>query len=364
MDLEMVKFDCKHFKGYIPCKPNKMDDSICDTCQHYDKISKKILIIKLGAIGDVIRTTPLIQKYRTLYPGAHFTWVTLFPDVLPEDEIDKIYKLDSVSIFTISNSVFDIAINLDKEVEACMLLAKTTATEKYGFTMDNDHIAPATEKATHKLITGLFDSISQKNTKSYLEEIFEICHLEFNYEEYLIRINDSLRAKWKKELVAKSEGKKIVGLNTGCGERWKTRLWPQEQWISFIQELKKQGYFCILLGGKAEDEQNKIYARETGAYYPGYYSLEEFISLTDSCDVIVTQVSLMMHIAIALRKQMVLFNNIFNPHEFELYGRGVIIEPTSGCDCYYGNSCKREQSCMHDIKVDEVVKSVQILSNK
>ena len=34
-------------------------------CTNYDKITKRILIIKLGAIGDVIRTTPLVEKYRT-----------------------------------------------------------------------------------------------------------------------------------------------------------------------------------------------------------------------------------------------------------------------------------------------------------
>ncbi|MEZ4890529.1 MAG: hypothetical protein R2779_08245 [Crocinitomicaceae bacterium] len=39
-------------------------------------------------------------------------------------------------------------------------------------------------------------------------------------------------------------------------------------------------------------------------------------------DLIVTQL-LAMHITIALQKKIVLMNNIFNPHEFELYGRGV-----------------------------------------
>jgi hypothetical protein len=70
----------------------------------------------------------------------------------------------------------------------------------------------------------------------------------------------------------------------------------------------------------------------------------------------------MMHIATALKKKMVLMNTIFNRHEFELYGRGVIIEPPSACECYYGNTCVRGNSCMHDITpavVCEAVKSLK-----
>ena len=98
MNKEAVKYDCKHFEGHIPCGPNKQFDVQCDDCSHYDKntssivfldtkesllqeifkicnFSKqeltegtpkiqtqatRILFIKLGAIGDVIRTTPLL----------------------------------------------------------------------------------------------------------------------------------------------------------------------------------------------------------------------------------------------------------------------------------------------------------------
>ena len=34
----------------------------------------KNLIIKLGAIGDVIRTTPLLEKFKSEYGLCHFSW--------------------------------------------------------------------------------------------------------------------------------------------------------------------------------------------------------------------------------------------------------------------------------------------------
>lgn len=360
--FESIKFDCRYFRGYIPCQPNKLRNKICNSCDEYLPFSKKILIIKLGAIGDVIRSTPLAVKYRSIYPGCHITWLTHFPDVLPPKEIDQIYTFDFLSYYKIKNSRFDIAINLDKDPEAIALLAEVSASEKYGFILNNNHLDAATPAAQHKIVTGLFDGVSKENTKSYLEEIFEICHLEFQGEPYLLNYNQEYAQKWN-VLRAQAGGKKIIGLNTGCGERWKTRLWPKEYWISFVSMLSHAGYYPVLLGGPAEDAQNRSLAEATGAYYPGTFSLAEFIALTSNCDAIVTQVSMMMHIATGLKKPMVLFNNIFNKYEFELYQRGVIVEPSSGCDCFYGNTCKREKNCMHDLQPEAAFEALDSLKH-
>lgn len=359
MTLTEVKFDCKYFKGTVPCKPNKQFGYVCSGCEVYRPVDKKILIIKLGALGDVIRTTPLLVRYKALYPNAHFTWVTLSPAILPKDEIDVIYPLDAVSIFNISRAAYDIAINLDKEEEACKLLAAVSAAEKYGFTWKNDHIDVATPAAEHKLLTGLFDQLSIANTKSYLEEIFEICHQQFEYEPYMINLNRSLSDDWKTRMKTLAGDRIIVGLNTGCGPRWNTRLWSDEAWMSLARQLRENGLFPVFLGGELENEKNLRMSREAGVHYPGYFSLEEFIALTDSCDVVITQVSMMMHIATALEKKMILLNNIFNKHEFELYGRGQIVGPPRPCECFYGNTCKRgELSCMHDIAPETVANAV------
>ena len=76
-------------------------------------------------------------------------------------------------------------------------------------------MAPATSAAEHKLITGFFDNISKENTKHYLDEIFEICHLKFEDEPYLINFNKTLAAKWS-SIKQNANGKKmciIINLN-------------------------------------------------------------------------------------------------------------------------------------------------------
>jgi heptosyltransferase-2 len=354
MDISQVKFDCKYFKGYIPCKPNKEENVECSSCPHYKAWDKKILIIKLGAMGDVIRTTPLVVRYRQMYGEVHFTWLTEFPDVLPKEDIQEIYRPEAFPLLKIQEREFDIAINLDKEEEACQLLEKVNAKEKYGFIWKNGHLSAATPAANHKIMTGLFDHISIENTKSYLEEIFEICHMDFQKEEYLLNYNKNIAEDWKVRFAEKAQGRKIVGLNTGCGNRWQTRLWPDEYWKDFINSLNQDEILPVMLGGPQENEKNTWLAEQTGAWYPGTFSLEEFISLTANLDAVITQVSMMMHIAVGHKTPMVLMNNIFNRHEFEMYGRGVIVEPESGCDCYFGNKCSRDRSCMFDMKPETI----------
>lgn len=354
-----VRQDCIHFRGGIPCKPNKTSGVNCLECTHFRPVSKRILIIKLGALGDVIRTTPLVVRFRKEYPDCHITWLTQSPDVLPKEGIDAVFRPDAFSLFTLQQSQFDIAINLDKEQEACQLLAAVKAPLKFGYDWKDGALYPATPAATHKLMTGFFDDLSKINTKSYLEEIFEICHMDFQGEPYLINKNSDLSSVWKQRLADLAKGKTIVGLNTGCGPRWNTRLWPVEYWQELAAGLREAGFFPVFLGGILEDEKNRTMAQATGTHYPGHFSLEEFIALTDACDVILTQVSMMMHIATALQKKMVLMNNIFNRHEFELYGRGEIIEPQTGCICYYGNTCQRGTSCMHDLSAGEVAAAIQ-----
>jgi ADP-heptose:LPS heptosyltransferase len=345
--------DCRYFRGDIPCKPHKTHGYHCDGCPVYTKISKRILIIKLGAIGDVIRTTTLITKYRTLYPNCKITWLTLTPQILPSEGIDEILKLEVASVLYLQNNYFDIAVNLDKEKEAGALMKSVNAWEKYGYILKDGVIQPVNEMAEHKYYTGIFDDVSQANTKSYPEEIFEICGFKYDGEPYLLDNHEDKGYKWNID-----RSKPVIGLNTGCGDRWTTRLWSTAKWIQLIEQLKANNYHPLLLGGEQEDPRNRELAHATGATYPGYFPLPQFINLVYQCDLVVTQVTMGMHIALGLHKKLVLMNNIFNPFEFDLFGKGRIVQPEKKCDCFYRGSCIYGTSCMEELPPEKVFKAV------
>lgn len=348
-----VKEDCRYFKGYIPCKPHKKYGVHCDKCNYYENIKEKILIIKLGAIGDVIRTTVLLNKIWYEYPKAQIWWLTYFPDVVPS-KVDKILEFSNENSILLKSIEFDKIINLDKDDFACVLVSQIKAKEKYGFLSRDGIPYPANELAEHKYLTGIFDDLNKKNTLSYPQEIFNICGWEFSGEEYILDEPD--KYDWK----LNNQNKKIVGLNTGCGARWISRLWAEENWIELAKQLKNSGFFPLLLGGKQEHEKNIRISEESGANYLGHFNLNKFISLMNQCDIVVSAVTMAMHIAIAQKKKLVLINNIFNPNEFELYGRGEIIQPDKECKCFFSQKCENEDYfCMEHLPVTKVLEAIK-----
>lgn len=356
--LNTLKTDCRFFRGDVPCRPHKQYAVHCidehgQACTYYEQLTSKILIVKLGAIGDVIRTTPLLRKLKATYPQAQIWWLTLTPDVVPRS-VDVILPFTPQSLATLGATKFDILYNLDKDKEACALAASLQSILKKGFTLRNGNASPIDSDAVEKYMTGVFDDLNKENTKSYLEEIFEICGFTFTGEEYLLDPHVGKGYSWKLP-----KRKKIVGLNTGCGGRWVSRLWAEKNWVALAKKLKDAGHVPLLLGGEQEHEKNRRIARKSGALYFGHFPLQQFINEVDQCDLVVTAVTMAMHITIGLHKKIVLFNNIFNRNEFELYGRGEILEPEFDCPCYFSPVCPND--CMQYIYVDRVFKSVKRL---
>lgn len=339
-----IHSDCLYFRGDLPCKPHKQFGYHCENCPAYQTINKRILIIKLGAIGDVIRTTPLLRKIRKEFPHSKITWLTETPSILPQEEIEEILKYNFNSVLYLQQTKFDIVYNLDKDKDACALFNTIQAEQKFGYYLKDGIPFPINKFSHHKYSTGLFDDISQANTSSYVKEIFEMAGWEFNMEEYVFDNHENKGYKWDLK-----PDKKYVGLNTGCGDRWTTRLWPDHQWIELIRLLKEKGYEPVLLGGEQEHAKNEMLSKQTGAIYFGCFPLPQFINLVFQMDVVVTQVTMAMHITIALKKNIVLMNNIFNPAEFELYGRGFLVSPEKKCDCYFLGKCKHGESCMKEL---------------
>lgn len=346
-----VRTDCINFKGHIPCKPHKEKGVHCEDCEFYSPIKSRILIIKLGAIGDVVRTTPLVNKLKQVYPNCEISWLTYSPEILPENLVRPL-KFDSVNIVYLMACEFDLLINLDKDNEAISLANLIRAKEKKGFKLENGKCFPIDDNSYHKYMTGLFDDISRENTRSYIEEIFEICGFEFKGEKYILNPP-------QKRLDLPELDKPVIGLNTGCGRRWPSRLWGRRNWEALISKIRDVGFTPLLLGGPDEDELNKEIAKDTGAYYFGTFPLMDFIQLVNICDVVITQVTMALHLAIGLNKKIVLLNNIFNKKEFDLYGLGTILEPSVNCKGCYKPRC--ETRCMDMISPDNVFDAVSTL---
>ena len=356
----VYKSNCRYFRGDIPCKPHKTKNVHCEGCLDYEPTRGKILIIKLGAAGDVIRTTPLLIKLKKQFPSSKIYWLTEFPDLVPRNYVDKVIDFKSQECLLTQAINFDYLFSLDKDYHATALASIIKARHKFGFILKNGVPAPINKKAESKYLTGLFDDVNKSNKKHYMEEIFEICGYKFNDEKYVLNLPEN-KPDFEKLLSLNFESKElkhpVIGLNTGCGSRWVSRLWLETNWTELAKLLIKNGFSVLLLGGPQEDDLNKRIVYKSGAIYLGTFPLSQFAHEINLCDLVVTQVTMAMHIAIALKKKLVLMNNIFNRSEFYMYGLGQIVEPLNkNCLGCFKNSCP--EPCMSTITPERMLNTV------
>jgi heptosyltransferase-2 len=354
MDLvRSLKTDCLFYRGDRPCEPHLREGATCE-CARYTPTVRKGVIVKLGAAGDVLRTTPLLRAVRQQLPQTRVVFVTHSPELIPAEAAEAV-KPNAPVLQRLSSQSWDFCWNLDKDLDACVICETTNAREKRGYGLRDGVPYPLDEAAWHKFATGIDNPYSKANTLSYVREIFDIVGLPFGGEEYWLRSPSKSDEQAAARLFP---GTDWVGLNTGAGFRWPTRLWPEENWARLIQQLKLKGLKPLILGGPEEKELNERLARANDCPSSGVQPLGVFFALIHQCRLVVTSVTQAMHLVIAAKRQLVLFNNIFNKHEFELYGRGEILEPETPCDCFYAPRCLTGRNCMNEIPVDRVLAAV------
>ena len=90
-----------------------------------------ILIIKLGALGDVLRTTCILPGLHHKYPDAKISWLTADNAVcLLEDNplIDTVIPMEDLALATLKKNTYNLVISLDDEKAACNLAAYGSTT--------------------------------------------------------------------------------------------------------------------------------------------------------------------------------------------------------------------------------------------
>lgn len=362
----MLKSDCSHFFGDRPCAFHKYDGRKCFDCSEYDPIEFKILIIKLDAIGDVLRTTSILPPLKNKYPKSHITWCTrkVSGDIFIDNPyVNELIFVEEDAYFRIKAEQFDLVINLDTSKFSSSIASTATGTTKQGFILNpKSFVEPTSQAANEWLLMSAFDDVKKENKKSYQKLMYDI--LELDYEVALPVINLPGAAKKKISSLAGNWGlnKNVytIGLNIGVGTKWPSKGWPINRWKELIQLLKNDHLNILLLGGsdeagKMNELKNKFhFLINTGSEN----TIMEFASIVDVCDIIVTVDTLALHIGSALEKKIIALFGPTSSNEIELYGKGIKITAQEDCKCYYHKHCSQKISCMENITADKVYKAI------
>ncbi len=357
--------DCRHFRGDRPCTPHKLHGVECGTCtDHYDRVETRLLLVKLAAMGDVLRTTSLLPAIHRRWPNAHVTWVTN-PESVPLLErnpgIDRVvaFRGGAAPVEVLSER-YDVVVNPDAAPESCAIAHLARSGHRVGFAFDERGApVPLSDGARAWMEMGLSDTLKRDNRRTYQDLMADVLEVDYRREPPVLELTDDELAKGREvaRLHAPAEDRLLVGLNTGAGGRWRFKRWTEEGYVELIRRLGADGHRVLLLGGPAEAERNaRLVQASRGVAVDGGSDndVRTFAGLVQACDVMVTGDTLAMHVALARRVPAVVLFGPTSLHEIDVFDRGERLAPDLDCLVCYKMDCDFEPNCMESITVDEV----------
>ena len=286
----------------------------------------KVLIIKIGATGDVVRTTPLLSRL-----GGQTTWLTAAKNtVLLEGLNNNLCCFSWEDREKTLNQHYDLAINLEDTLDVAQFLKTVRCGKIFGAYADSSNSLCYTENSRRWFDLSLISSYGRReadrlkflNRASYQEMIFNGLGLHFAGEQYLL----------PEPVETGLSGDVAIAADAG-------HVWPMKKW-AYYGKLKET----------LEDRGLIV------NFLPRRRSLLEHLADVENHRCLVGGDSLPMHFALGTRTPCVTLFTCTSP--WEIYDYGVqtqIISPLLEQFFYKRGYDKRATAA---ITVDEVENAV------
>jgi ADP-heptose:LPS heptosyltransferase len=285
-----------------------------------------VLIFKLGATGDVVRTTPLLHHFI-----GEITWITAATNIaLLEGLRDNVRSLSWEDRQRALDSHYDLAINLEDTLEVAQFAKGVKCSGIFGAYTNSHRSLQYTENARRWFDLSLIssygreqaDQLKFRNRQSYQEMIFDGLGLQFLGEQYLL----------PEPIDTELAGDVAIAAEAG-------HVWPMKKWAYYgdlKQRLEEEGFTVNVL--------------------PKRSSLLEHLADVQNHRCLVSSDSLPMHFALGIRTRCVTLFTCTSPWEIYDYGiQTKIVSPLLGQFFYKRGYDERATTA---ISVDEVFEAV------
>jgi lipopolysaccharide heptosyltransferase II len=319
---------------------------------------RKILVIKLRAIGDVLLSTVVLPNLRAAYPDAVIDMLT---ERLSKDVLEGHPALTSVVVF-------------DPKTESGLGLVRRIRRRRYDVVID---LFGNPRSALVALLSGAPSRVGYRfgwRRHCYTTVVAprggEVHNTEFNLDalralgiavpsrEVTFPVGPAAAesaARWFRE--SELDGAFVVALNPGGG--WPTKRWLPEQFARLGDMLAGElsATIVIMWGPGERDEAERIRGlmRAQSRLLPPT-TLKELAGILERCSLVVTNDSGPMHIAAAVRTPVVA---VFGPTNPELQGphltRHAVVRNRDivclGCNL---TACPIGTPCMNGLSAEAV----------
>ena len=292
----------------------------------------RILIVKLGSIGDIVHTLPSLAAIRRAMPNAEISWVVerRAAEILRDNPIlDRLIEVDTKALRRglvsgetlraprqqlrqLRASAFDLALDFQGLLKSALIARLSGARRVFGFSK-NYLREPASRFLLSKSITPSKNShIIRKNLALVSGALGISVSQDADDLAFPITTNSSHQAE--AQTVELSVGGRFAILNPGC--TWPTKLWGAERYGRLADELWSHHGLPSLVTygpGEAELANTVLAASVSGKARAVTLSLKGFYELAKRAQVYVGSDTGPMHLAIAAGTPIV---GLFGPTEW------------------------------------------------
>lgn len=326
----------------------------------------RILLIKTGALGDVLRATALLPPLRRRYPRLSLWWLTdrkARPLLTRNPDVERVIPAGRGAGPAIGKRPFDLVLSLEED-KACARLERSVRHGRWtGVVVRGGRLAFTPDSAPYYRMSLLnrslrgsrADFLKKANRRTYEDIWLGILGLKGarKTSRPVLRLGASERAaarRWMSGL-APRRGPRI-GIKPGAGGRWPSKGMPDSLALSLCRAVRARwGVPALLFGGPEERRANAVLSRRSGGDLIDVgtrHSLRRHAALVELCDGLITTDSLTLHAANALRRPVVALAGPTSRFEISP-PRGWVLSPPGGCGCFYKRRCSRKESCLSSI---------------
>jgi lipopolysaccharide heptosyltransferase III len=348
----VIHQDCRYYLASKPCIWNKEDGSECAACNHYAPTNDRILVIKLDALGDVVRTIGLLPAIRALHdrprisfltrpgPAAEIAAMATFVDEVIEltpDGMARILTIVWAQIYSLSNDIPSASVADLADGPVCGY-----QTDTFG------HIKTSNPAAQHWLEIAAFDRLKRANRDTWQKHMLAIIGSNLAPEPALLRLPPEAMAWASGRLSGQYNGRKAA-IYVGAGSRWPKKMLSPRIIMDLVGKLNAwHDIDVVLIRGPSEPVA--IWPDAILADSPAHLA-----ALISKVDLLICGDTLAMHLAAAMGTKTIALFGPTSIHEIETFGLiDKIAVPDLECLGCYGD-CRKRDNCMSLIDLDGLV---------
>ncbi len=307
----------------------------------------RILIVKYGALGDVLRTSYFAEPLRAKFGHRlELTWLAA-PCAIPLIRLNPHIDRLATTFDELKDQTFDVVYSLDDEAEVLEGVAGLKARQIVGAYLKEGEVLYSTDSAAWfdmglrsrfgKLRADELKKLNRRGHAEIFAEIFDVpaAAAAFHGDAVL----EAQLARWV------GTDRPIIGINPFAGERWPSKELRPDELRRFLAGLfASNGLLrdrggAVLIGAAADRRRNLDLAREL--CYPRLRvadtdaSALALAALVRNLDLLVTSDSLPMHLAISQKVPTIAFFSPTSAPEIDSFGQVHKIVSKAADYCSY-----------------------------